>query len=138
MADRTFNVVLATPERTVYNGTATSLVVKAWDGYLGVLAGHAPLMTLLGIGEIRIKEPNLGETWLVTSGGFMEVKDDRASILADAVERPELIDVERARAAAERARFWLQGAPDESVDITRARAALERAENRLRIAQGAR
>lgn len=129
---RTFYIEIITPERTVYQGEVESLVVKAYEGYLGVLAGHAPLLAQLAIGEIRIREPHQREILFATGGGFLEVANDRVIILADSAERPEEIDVERARRALDRARARLAGRR-EDIDVARAEAAMERALNRLRI-----
>jgi F-type H+-transporting ATPase subunit epsilon len=128
-----FHLDIITPERTVYSAEVESLVIMAHDGYLGVRTGHAPMLAQLGIGQIRIKELNGREVRMACSGGFMEVAPDKTVVLADAVERPEEIDVARARAALERARARLRDR-QEDLDVVRAQLAIQRALNRLKLA----
>ncbi len=135
MPNRTFQLDIVTPERRAYSQEVESLVVMGSDGYLGVLGGHAPLMTLVGVGEIRITEPNGARVTLASGGGFMEVGPERTVVLVESAERASEISVERAQAAAERARQRLasQHGPEE-IDVMRAEAALSRALNRLKVA----
>lgn len=131
MAKR-FRVEIVTPERVVFSEECESLVVPAERGYLGVLAGHAPLLCTLRPGEIRIRREGR-ESFFATSGGFMEVTPQKASLLTESVEDAGAIDAARAEKAAARARERLASA-EKAVDKDRARAALERAMNRLRVA----
>lgn len=110
-----------------------SLVVPAEEGYLGVMAGHAPLLARLVPGQVTAKLASGAEEVFAVSGGFVEVGPEHVTILADTAERPEDIDVARAEAALQRARQRLEH-PSEGVDIDRARLALLRAEARLRTA----
>jgi len=128
----TFLLTIVTPERTVYDTEVQSLVANAYNGYLGVHPGHAPMLVELVPGELRVVEADGREARMACSGGFMEVTPRQATVLADAVERAEEIDVTRAQAAAERARARIQAR--EGVDLARAQAALHRALNRLRVA----
>lgn len=130
----TVQVDVLTSERTVYSEEVEMVIVPAIDGELGVLPNHAPLVTGLDIGKIRIKKDG-EEIELVTSGGFMEVKPDQVNILADTAEFPEEIDVERAKKAKERAENRLQKDEDR-VNTTRAEAALQRAINRIDVTEG--
>jgi F-type H+-transporting ATPase subunit epsilon len=133
--DHTFQVDVVTPARTVYSDRVVAINVMAWDGYVGVLANHAPLLEQLGTGELRLTEANGGEVTFAISGGFMEVGPDRTIILADAAERPAEIDVERARAAQERADARSSGRLDTpDLDVGRAKSAYARATNRLKMA----
>jgi len=135
MAEHTFHVDVVTPERTVYSGLVTYVNVKAWDGYIGILANHAPLLEQLGAGELRLNEPNGHKVVFAIGGGFMEVSKERTVVLADSVERPEEIDVERARQSRERALARKSGRLEtEDRDVARAEMALQRANNRLRMA----
>jgi F-type H+-transporting ATPase subunit epsilon len=135
MADPTFLVNVVTPERTVYSNPVTQLNVMAWDGYLGVLANHAPMLEQLGIGELRMTEPNGREIVFAISGGFMEVGPQRTIVLADSAERPTEIDVARAEASRQRAQDRISGRLETAdFDNARAQAALSRAVNRLKIA----
>jgi F-type H+-transporting ATPase subunit epsilon len=132
---KTFKLEIVTPERMVLSRDATSLVVPGVDGYLGILADHAPLMAELTIGEIRIIDPDGHEHHIATSGGFMQVADNVVRILADTAEREEEIDIARAREALRRAEERLR---EQHADIDNARAAgaVQRAMNRLRVARG--
>ena len=127
-----FRVDIVTRERTVLSKDVVSLVAPGVEGYLGVRAGHAPLMTELTVGKITLRDPRGEEERLALSGGFLEVRPDHTTVLAETAERPGEIDADRARQAAERARARLGG--DESVDLVRARLALMRALNRLDLA----
>ena len=135
MADKTFQVDVVTPARTVYSGRVTYLLVTAWDGLVGVLANHAPLVEQLGVGELRLTEPDGRQTVFAISGGFMEVGKDKTIVLADAAELPSEIDLERARSSRERAQARLSGRMEtHDLDALRAEVALRRANNRIRIA----
>lgn len=127
-----FKVEIVTPERIVLSEEVESLVVPAERGYLGVLAGHAPLLCTLQPGEIRLTRDAV-ETVYSTAGGFMEVAGGKATLLTDSAEAAGEIDVPRAQESLQRAKDRLAAA-DKAVDRTRARAALERAQNRLRAA----
>ncbi len=133
MPDR-LQVELATPTRLVLSEAADEVVVPAITGYLGVLPGHAPLLTLLGVGEVMYRAGRT-EHYLAVSGGFAEVGPDRVTIVADNAERPEEIDTARAQAARERAERLLGArGGEQEVDYPRALLALERAQSRLRVA----
>jgi F-type H+-transporting ATPase subunit epsilon len=133
MADR-LKLELATPTRLVVSESADEVVVPGVDGYFGVLPGHAPLLALVGVGEVTYRQGR-DERHLSVSGGFAEVGPDRVTILADVAERPDEIDVARARAAQERAEGRLGGrAAAEAVDLARAVQALARARARQRVA----
>lgn len=129
---RKFKVEIVTPEKLVFSEDVESLVVPAERGYLGVLAGHAPLLCTLQPGEIRIVRDGV-ETWFATSGGFMEVAGGRAALLTESAEPVGEIDLARAQESVQRAKERLASA-DKAVDRDRAKAALERAQNRLRVA----
>ena len=129
---RKFKVEIVTPEKVSFSDEVESLVVPAERGYLGVLAGHAPLLAALRPGEIRMLKDG-AERWFTTSGGFMEVAGNKASLLVESAEAVEEIDVPRAQESLKRAQERLAAA-DKGVDRDRAQAALERARNRLRAA----
>lgn len=128
-----FKVEIVTPERVFFSGEAESLVVPAQRGYLGILAGRAPLLGMMIPGEISIRRPDGTELHFATGGGFLEVTPAKTVLLTDSVEEVSAIDVERARKALARARERL-ASRDPGLDQERARAALERARNRLRLA----
>lgn len=81
MAER-LKVAIISPERTVYEGVADMVVAPAWDGEVGVLRGHAPMLVLLGAGEMRIKSGS-GEERFHIEGGFMQVSDDVVTVLSE-------------------------------------------------------
>ncbi|HEU5450515.1 MAG TPA: F0F1 ATP synthase subunit epsilon [Terriglobales bacterium] len=132
MAD-TFEIEIVTPERVVERDVVTELQLPTTNGYIGVLAGHAPLITELGIGEISYKAD--GQTYkIAVAWGFAEVLPNKTTILAEVAERAEDIDVARAQQAKQRAEELLRsGNPD--TDFERAKSALERATARLDVAQ---
>ncbi|MCR4419544.1 MAG: F0F1 ATP synthase subunit epsilon [Clostridia bacterium] len=131
--DKQIQLEIITPERVVLREPVEALMVPGTEGYLGVLPGHTPLVTGLVPGVMRYRQA--GETFrLAVSGGFMEVADNRAIVLADAAERPEEIDVARAQRAKERAMKRLKERPA-GLDVARAEMALRRALARLKAAQ---
>jgi F-type H+-transporting ATPase subunit epsilon len=130
---KTFKLEIVTPEKLVFSEDIVSLVVPAEEGYLGVLAGHAPLLAALKPGEIRIRKDS-GEALYATSGGFMEVLPKKTSILCESAEAPESLDVPRAEKAKARAKERLSH-PGKDVDRGRAEASVARAENRIRVAK---
>jgi F-type H+-transporting ATPase subunit epsilon len=132
---RKFKTEIVTPEKIVFSEEIESLVIPAERGYLGVLAGHAPLLATLQPGEITIKGSSKGELHYATSGGFMEVTPGKAVLLTESAEEAAQIDVARAEESKKRAQERLAPAAGKQVDKSRARAALERAVNRLKIAQ---
>ena len=123
---------VATPDKgEVFSKEINMLIVRSICGELGILPKHARLLTELTPHAMRIKESG-GETQLFVSGGFMEVTPDKITILADAAENPDDIDVDRAKAAYERASERLNK-KDAEIDINRAEAALARAKARLLV-----
>ena len=132
MAD-TFQLEIVTPEKKVVETRAAEEVqIPGRNGYLGIMPGHAPLITELAVGEISFRE-NATQQRLAVAWGFAEVLPDKVTILAETAERPSEIDVERARKAKERAEQRLTSG-DPSVDVDRALDALHRAQARLDVA----
>jgi F-type H+-transporting ATPase subunit epsilon len=134
MAD-TFQLEIVTPEKKVVETAAEEMQIPGRNGYLGILAGHAPLITELAVGEITYRE-NATEQRLAVAWGFAEVLPNKVTILAEAAERPSEIDVERARKAKARAEQRLTSG-DTNVDVDRALDSLHRAEARLDVASRA-
>jgi F-type H+-transporting ATPase subunit epsilon len=131
------SVEIVTGEAVIYEKDDVSMVVAPGaEGSLGILPSHAPLVTLLKEGELRVKSDG-GEESLVVHGGFMEVVNNRVVVLADTAERASEIDLERAEAARASAEEAVRNKSD-SVDIEEAEAALRRATVRLRIARNRR
>jgi F-type H+-transporting ATPase subunit epsilon len=127
----TFELEIVTPEKLVVKDVAEEIQIPGKNGYLGILPGHAPLITELSVGEITYK--SAGVTYsLSVAWGFAEVLTNKVTILAESAERPEEIDVPRAQAAKQRAEEWLKNPEG---DVERAMNALKRAEVRLEVAQ---
>jgi F-type H+-transporting ATPase subunit epsilon len=133
VADR-LTLEVATPTRLIVSESVDEVVVPGCEGYFGVLPGHAPFLTTLGIGELSYRVGN-DTRRLATSGGFAEVRNDKVIVLADTAERPDEIDRERAERARQRAEQRLAGRTADDVDYTRAAAALARALSRLEVAR---
>ena len=125
----------------------TSLQVPGSEGYLGVLAHHAPLITALRPGRLDVRDAKGAMQSYAVSGGFLEVSNNRATVLADTAERKDEIDVARAEACVKRAEERLRAdsvsahggggtATATVIDKERAQRALERAKNRLHVARG--
>src|SRR5579862_7250459 len=131
MAD-TFQLEIVTPEKKVVDTAAEEVQIPGKNGYLGILPGHAPLITELAVGEITFRE-HATEQHLAVAWGFAEVLPEKVTILAESAERPSEIDVERARKSKERAEQRLISG-DTTVDVERALDALQRAEARIDVA----
>lgn len=126
---------IATAERLVYSGPVTIVSAPATDGRVGILPGHAPLLTTLRPGELRLRpSADDEEISIAIGGGFLEVSNNHVIVLARSAERATEIDVARALQARERAIKRLQERK-KGTDTERARAAIERAEARLRVAE---
>ena len=123
---------LDTPERRAFTQEVDMVVVPGIDGQLGILPHHTPLITALGVGEMKIRRGGEEQIFGV-SGGFVEVRPDRVVIMADLAERSDEIDEARAAEARRQAEAQLSEAQD-PVDLARARASLQTALMRERIA----
>jgi F-type H+-transporting ATPase subunit epsilon len=128
MAD-TFVLEVATPERLVISEPVTEAQIPAQNGYIGVLPGHAPLLSQLGTGYASYVSGGRTQYFAI-SGGFVEILPEKARVLAETVERAEEIDVQRAHAALERAQQQLAN-PHVEVDPALALSAMKRAQARL-------
>src|SRR5215472_6444099 len=124
---------VVTPERELVHESTLSVSVPAKNGYLGILPGHAPLLSELQPGELIYTEDHMTHR-LSVSWGFIEVLPARVIVLAQTAERAEEIDVERAERARERAEDRLRNVMATDIDFERARAALMRALARLQAA----
>ncbi len=129
----TFQLELATPERLLVREQVSEAQIPGKDGYLGVLADHAPLLSELKSGFLSYTVGGRKQ-YLAISGGFVEVMPEKVRVLATAAERADEIDVARAGAALKRAQERL-GQPSQGVDVARALSALMRAEARLEAAR---
>lgn len=133
MAEKSIKFEVVTPERIVFSAEVDSLIVPAALGYLGILPNHAPMMTALDIGVIKFKTEGKTKKMAI-SGGFMEVINNKAVVLADTAELGDKIDLARAEEAKERAKKRLSERA-EDLDVRRAELALKRAMSRIKAAQ---
>jgi F-type H+-transporting ATPase subunit epsilon len=130
---------IVTQERRVYSADDVEMVVApGTEGEMGILPRHAPLITSLQDGVMRVKHRSGREEVLAVHGGFMEVLPDQVTVLTDAAERADEIDIARAEEARQRAEELMQQRRDDKVDYARAEAALRRSLIRLKIVQGRR
>ena len=127
-----FRLRIVTPYREVVMEDVGEAQVPGKEGYLGILPGHAPLISMLKVGEISYRRGR-DSSHLAVSGGFVEVLPDQVTILAETAEKSDEIDVARAQSAKERAEKRLRS-PDPDLDLNRAGIALERALIRLQVA----
>ncbi len=128
----TFKLEVVTPDKLVVDDSAEELQLPGKKGYLGILPGHAPLITELDVGELTYRRGD-STTRLCLAWGFAEVLADKVTILAETAERVEDIDVARAERARERAEERLKKL-DPGTDLARAQGALQRALARLSVA----
>ena len=124
---------IVTPDRLVAHDEVTAVTIPGKTGYLGILPGHAPLLTELAAGKLEYSSGGAKHT-LVVNWGFAEVLGDRVIVLVQSAERAEEIDVERAEKAKNRAEDRLKRFDDPQVDMERARKSLARAIVRLETA----
>jgi F-type H+-transporting ATPase subunit epsilon len=127
-----FKLEIVTPEKTVYSGEVSHVQAPGSEGSFGVLVGHVPFLTSLQTGVLSFDEEGGTRRKMAVSGGFAQVAANGVTVLAETAESEERIDVERARAARQRAEERLKNAPGD-IDGTRAHAALTRAINRLKV-----
>lgn len=129
----TFKLEIVTAEKAAFSDDVNALVAPGVAGELGILPHHTPLMTMLQPGELRIRK-GAEEIIMAVSGGFLEVRPDKVVILADAAERAEDIDVERAQAARRRAEESIKGGVEKR-DAAVVEAGLRRAIARIKVGE---
>ncbi|MEE9472125.1 MAG: F0F1 ATP synthase subunit epsilon [Gemmatimonadota bacterium] len=135
MLPEAIHLEIVTPERRIAADLVDEVMLPGLLGYLGVLPGHAPLLTTLGIGQLVYRKKNVRH-YLSISWGFAEILPNRVSVLAEIAERAEEIDQVRATTARDRALGRLRGGDGGTVtDFDRARAKLEKALSRLEVAR---
>jgi F-type H+-transporting ATPase subunit epsilon len=120
-------------DHMVFSGDVNEIVAPGIEGQLGILPKHAPLMTILTAGEVMVKREAGEDLFFAVSGGWMEVRPDKVTILARTAERSDEIDLKRAEAARARAEELLTERSSE-VDRVRAEYALKRSQIRLKVA----
>ena len=123
---------IITAERQVYSDEVDMVIVPGFDGQLGILPRHAPLMTMLKPGELMVRKIGEEDMYVAVSGGFMEVLGNRVSVLADTCERSDEIDEERAEQAIRRAQERLANHGSE-LELERAMDSLRRAQVRVNL-----
>ncbi|KKK37944.1 ATP synthase F0F1 subunit epsilon [Mesobacillus campisalis] len=131
---KTMKVHVVTPDGPVYDSEVEMVSTKAQTGELGILPGHIPMVAPLQIGAVRLMK-GVNTDYVAVSGGFLEVRPDTVTILAQTAEKSSEIDIERAVRAKERAEQRLRERQQENIDFKRAELALQRAINRISIAQ---
>lgn len=125
---------VVTPDRLLLSKEVDVVVATSVEGEFGVLAGHAPLLATLAIGEMRYRDGNALE-YAAVAGGFCEVTGEKVTILAESAELAREIDIDRAKRARERAEQRLAKSQAEQLDFTRAEASLKRAMVRMRVSE---
>jgi F-type H+-transporting ATPase subunit epsilon len=126
----TLHVELVSPEQILYSGDGDMVVCRTTDGEIAFLTGHAQFVGSLGIGEVRVIEPGGDVVHAAVHGGFVEVSNDRVTILSDVAELASQIDVARAQQALERAELDLrEGHPEAEFAVRRARVRIDVGQN---------
>ena len=126
---------IVTPERLAYSDEVDSVQLPGSEGELGVLPHHAPLVSMLGVGELKIRKGGAEESFAIV-GGFLQVRPDRVVVMAETADMASEIDLERAQEARREAERALEGvAQADAVDLAAARAQLQQALLRIRVAE---
>ena len=125
---------IVTPERLAYSDTVDAVVLPGSEGELGVLPHHAPLISTLGVGELRIRKGGTEESFAIV-GGFLQVRPDKVVVMAETADMASEIDLEKAQEARREAERALESGYHEGADLSLARAALQQALLRERLAQ---
>jgi F-type H+-transporting ATPase subunit epsilon len=125
---------IVTPERLAYSDEVDAVVLPGSEGELGVLPHHTPLVSMLGIGELRIRKGGAEESFAIV-GGFLQVRPDKVVVMAETADMASEIDLERAQEARREAERALESGYHEGADLSAARAALQQALLRIRVAE---
>ena len=125
---------IVTPERLVYEDEVDSVNVPGIEGELGILPHHAPLLSILGFGELRIRKGGAEESFAIV-GGFVQVRPDKVVVMAETADLAGEIDLEKAQEARREAERALETGYSEGADLSAARAALQTALMRIRVAE---
>lgn len=125
---------IVTPERLAYSGVVDSVQLPGSEGELGVLPHHAPLVSTLGVGELRIRTAGAEESFAIV-GGFLQVRPDKVVVMAETADMASEIDLEAAQAARREAEKALETGYHEGADLAAARASLQQALLRIRVAE---
>ena len=125
---------IVTPEKLVYQDEVDSVVLPGSEGELGVLPHHAPLVSTLGAGELRLRKGAIEESFAIV-GGFVQVLPDKVVVMAETADMASEIDLEKAQEARRKAEQALEGGFVEGADLAAARASLLSALLRIRVAE---
>ena len=125
---------IVTPERLAYEDDVDMVLVPGIDGELGILPHHTPLVSLLGVGELKIRKGG-GEESFAIAGGFLQVRPDKVVVMAETADLASDIDLEKAQEARAEAERALEAGYVEGADLSAARAELQRALIRIRVAE---
>ena len=125
---------IVTPERLAYSDSVDAVVLPGIEGELGVLPHHAPLVSTLGVGELRIRKGGAEESFAIV-GGFLQVRPDKVVVMAETADMASEIDLEKAQEARRQAEAALESGYHEGADLASARAALQAALIRIRVAE---
>ncbi|HEV8699114.1 MAG TPA: F0F1 ATP synthase subunit epsilon [Candidatus Limnocylindrales bacterium] len=125
---------IVTPERLAYSDEVDSVQLPGSEGELGVLPHHAPLISTLGVGELRIRKGGAEESFAIV-GGFLQVRPDKVVVMAETADMASEIDLEKAQEARREAERALESGYHEGADLSAARAALQQALLRIRVAE---
>jgi len=126
---------IVTPERLAFSGPVDSVVLPGIEGELGVLPHHAPLLAMLGVGELRLRREGAAEESFAIVGGFVQVRPDKVVVMAETADMAAEIDLEKAQEARREAERALESGYQEGADLSAARAALQQALLRIRVAE---
>ncbi len=128
------NLNIITPSKTIFSGEVHSVTVPGTDGNFQILRNHAPIISTLEIGLVKIELPDGSTEFFATGGGTVEVMNNKITLLADSIEKSDEIDPDRARESFNRAKQRLsEKGNDKTIDVARAELAAARAQNRLNI-----
>ena len=130
----TIQLEIVTPERLAYQDEVDAVVLPGAEGELGVLPHHAPLVSTLGFGELRIRKGGAEESFAIV-GGFVQVRPDKVVVMAETADLASEIDLEKAQEARREAERALESGYQEGADLASARAALQQALLRIRVAE---
>ena len=125
---------IVTPEKLAYEDDIDMVLVPGIDGELGILPHHTPLVSLLGVGELKIRKGGSEESFAI-AGGFLQVRPDKVVVMAETADLASDIDLEKAQQARAEAEKALEAGYVEGADLSAARAELQRALIRIRVAE---
>lgn len=125
---------IVTPERLAYEDDVDMVLVPGIDGEMGILPHHTPLVSLLGLGELRIRKDGQEESFAI-AGGFLQVRPDKVVVMAETASLAADIDLEKAQEARREAQRALESGFHEGADLAAARAAMRAALLHIRVAE---